>query len=526
MSNPRRYSGSAETDGSCGSRERLGSQPRNSILVETARGAGWTIGWRLLTRALGIISTLILVRLLVPDDFGLVALATGLSGGVHAFSALGIDEAVIRQKSTNGEVYDTAFTINLIRGAITALIVVSSAGFVSTFFNEPRLAPILLVLGVCIFITSFENIGTIEFRRNFRFDKEFRLLLLPRLAGIVVSIGSATIWHSYWALIGGIVTGQIITTLTGYLMHPYRPHLGLAAWRQLAGFSIWSWAISIAIMIRDRVDDFVIGKLLGIAQVGIYSVGAEIGLAPTYELAAPLSRACFSGFASAIRGDADIVPTYLRILASVMLVVLPIGTGLTLVAAPLVILAFGPAWIAATNVVRILGVSGVMLAPGLITTVLLSAHGLLRSGFFINILSMTVRAIGAFALVSFFGLAGAATAHALTIMIENGSYVVVAFRRFGVRAPDVFLLIWRGLLATAAMIAGLTLTGLGNDITSPLWSLVAAVVVGAGVYVFVLVGSWFLCGRPPGGERDLFALASQMIVYPGRPGLNWMRRGG
>jgi O-antigen/teichoic acid export membrane protein len=147
-----------------------------------------------------------------------------------------------------------------------------------------------------------------------------------------------------------------------YLMHPYRPRLGLAAWRQLASFSIWSWAISIAIMIRDRVDEFVIGRLLGIAQVGVYSVGAEIGLTPTYELAAPLSRACFSGFASAIRSDADIVSTYLRILASVMLVVLPIGTGLTLVAAPLVILAFGPAWSGAINVVRILGVSGVMLA--------------------------------------------------------------------------------------------------------------------------------------------------------------------
>ncbi len=524
MSIPRRHSDGAEAGGCCGLHEGQ-DPPPNSILVETARGAGWTIGWRIVTRALGVISTLILVRLLLPEDFGLVALATGLSQGVHAFSALGTDEAVIRQKSTTDKVYDTAFTINLARGAVTALIIVLSSGLVSMFFNEPRLEPILLVLAVCVFITSFENIGTIEFRRDFRFDKEFQLLLMPRLAGIAVSIASAAVWHSYWALIGGIVANQIITTLTGYLMHPYRPRLGLAAWRQLASFSIWSWAISIAIMIRDRVDEFVIGRLLGIAQVGVYSVGAEIGLTPTYELAAPLSRACFSGFASAIRSDADIVSTYLRILASVMLVVLPIGTGLTLVAAPLVILAFGPAWSGATNVVRILGVSGVMLAPGLITTVLLSAHGLLRPGFFINIFSMTVRAVGALALVSFFGLVGAAAAHALAIIIENSSYVVVAFRKFRVRAPDLFSLIWRGLLATAAMIAGLTLTGMGHDITSPLWSLVAAIVVGAGIYVFVLVGSWFLCGRPAGGERDLFALASRVIAFPGRPRLNWSWRG-
>jgi lipopolysaccharide exporter len=499
---------------------------RDSILTKTARGAGWMIGWRALTRVLGLASTLTLVRLLVPDDFGLVALATGFSQGILALSALGIDEAVIRQRSATREVYDTAFTINLIRGLATALMVAACAWPVSAFFNEPRLTPILLVLAACGLVTSFENIGTIEFRRDFLFGKEFRLLLFPRLSAVAVTIVAAVVWRSYWALIAGIATGQILEIVMGYYLHPYRPHLGLAAWRQLAAFSFWSWAISVAIMIRDRVDGFVIGRLLGVAQVGVYSVGAEIGLTPTYELAAPLGRACFPGFAAAMHHETEVASTYSRILASVILVVLPIGTGLSLVAAPVVMLAFGPAWFAATGVVRILGLSGVVLAPGLVTAMLLSAHALLRPAFLVNMMSMAVRAISALLLVSLFGLIGAAGAHALTIVVENVAYMIVAFRRFQIRTTDVLLLIWRGLLATLAMAAALTLGGLGNDTAAPAQSLGIAVAVGGVVYGGVLLGTWLLCSRPQGAEKDLLALARRVVTVLGMRRFSRLRRAG
>ena len=490
----------------------------DTILVKTARGAGWAIGWRMVTRLLGFLSTLVLARLLLPGDFGLVALATGFSQGIMALSELGMEEAVIRQHDSSREIYDTAFTINLLRGLATAAIVVACAWPVAAFFKEPRLAPILLVLAGCTLIRAFENIGTVEFRRDFVFHKEFRLLILPRLSGVAVTIGAALVWHSHWALIAGIATGQILETGMGYVMHPYRPRPGLRAWRRLAAFSVWSWAISIAIMVRDRVDGFVIGRSLGIAQVGLYTAGAEIALLPTHELAAPLSRACFSGFAAALRQETEIASTYARILASVILVALPIGAGVSLVAAPAVMLALGPNWSSAVPVVQILGCSGIVLAPGLVTGTLLSAHGLLRSSFVITMLSMAFRAIGAIVLVRAYGLAGGALAHALTIVLENAAYMVIAFRHFRIRLTTAVALIWRGCLATLAMAAVLTAAGLGVDVEAPARSLLLAALTGAAVYAGVQLGAWLLCGRPAGAERDLLTLVGRM------PGVSRLRR--
>src|SRR5258708_3704012 len=113
----------------------------DSLLRKTARGAACAVGWRWLTRALGFMSTLILECLLVPEDFGLVAIATGFAQGIHAVSELGTYEALIRHKSATRETYDTAFTINAIRGVATSLIVAACAWPVSVFFKDPRLLP-------------------------------------------------------------------------------------------------------------------------------------------------------------------------------------------------------------------------------------------------------------------------------------------------------------------------------------------------------------------------------------------------
>ncbi len=498
-----------------------------SILEKTLRGAGWAVGWRIATRALGFVSTMILVRLLLPGDFGLVALATGFSQMILAFSSLGTSEAVIREPVATREIYDTAFTINLIRGFATSLVVVVCAWPVSVFFNEPRLMPVLLAIAACSLATGFENIGTIEFFRDFAFDREFKLRLLPRLASVAVTIAAALVWRSHWALVAGIATTQVLGTAMGYAMHPYRPRLSLAAWRRLAGFSFWTWAISVAEMMRDRVDSFVVGRFLGLPQVGVYSLGAELATMSTYELAAPVGRACFAGFAEANRIGESSAAHYSRILATVTVIVLPVGVGMSLVAAPAVTIICGPGWLGAVDVVRILGIAGVASALGTITTTLLTVHGVLRPGFIITLMSMAGRAAAAIVLVNLFGLIGAALAQALAVTVESAAYLMVAVRRFHLRGQDFLVLIWRALLGSASMAACLLVADLGQDTAAPLTSLMEAATIGAVVYGAVVLGAWVACGRPDGPEADLLELSRR--VLPGTKAIEWAagpRRGG
>lgn len=495
----------------------------DSILARTAQGAGWAIGWRVTTRLLGLVNTFVLVRLLLPGDFGLVALATGFSQGVSQISDLGIEEAVIRHRAPTRDTYDTAFTINVIRGVATALVLAAAAWPVAWFFSEPRLTGVLLVLAAIALVTSLENIGTIEFRRDFAFHREFRLLVLPRLASIAVTVTVGVLWQSHWALVAGIASGQLLWTVMGYAMHPHRPRLTLRAWRELAGFSFWSWAIGITVLLRDRVDGFVIGGALGVPQVGLFLVGTDIAVIPTYELAGPLSRAALPGFALALRNGASGADSYLRILAGALLLALPVGFGISLVADQVVLLALGPAWSAAVGIIRVVGIAGITFVLGTVTSSLLAAHGLLRRSFLIGTFSVAVRVSTMLLLVPRYGLTGAAYAWAISVTAENALNMLVAFRCFHIPLSALPAKLWRAGLAVAAMVAGLHAAGLGwtapFDLSTAAAQLGGAVLLGATIYVTVLTALWLAVDRPAGGEADLLEFLYRLINRV-RRGLN------
>jgi lipopolysaccharide exporter len=503
------------------------SPPQGSILARTAKGAGWIIGFRLTSRLLGLVNTLTLVRLLLPADFGLVALATSFAEAVDTLSALGVEEAVIREPNPTRALYDTGFTLNVLRGLGTAAIVAGAALPVAAFFKEPRLVPVLLALAIGSLALAFENIGIVDFRRDLAFDKEFKLLLVPRIVSIVVTIGLAAVFRSYWALVIGILTSQGLRVTMGYVMHPYRPGFQIGAWRQIAGFSFWTWALSIANLVRNRSDSFVIGRALNPTEVGVYAISVEVAAVPTIEVVGALARASFSGFVAARDAGLNAAQTYLRILASMALLTLPAGFGISLVADPVVRLAVGARWLEATPLIEILGVAGTFVVLGMISAALFSAHALLGAIFRLNLVSMAVRVTLMVLLVAELGLIGAAIAATAAMAFDNVLYVILTCRHFGLRASDLLRRTWRPLLATGAMTAVLYLSGLGwhplpGDTAALARKLLVAVPTGAAVYGAVLGSAWFLAGRPRGAETDLAELVwrpLERLLRKARPGL-------
>ena len=476
----------------------------SSLLARTARGAAWVVSWRAATRLLGLGSTLVLVRLLRPADFGLVALATGFASAIDAFSVIGVEEALIRAETSDRAMLDTGFTLNVLRGLITAALVAALAFPAAAFFAEPVLAPMLLALAAGAAAEGAENIGVVQFRRDMAFEREFFYLILPRILGILAAIGTAWATRGPWALVAGILTTRLLRVALSYRVHPYRPRVSLAAWRPLVPYSLWSWGVGLAMLLRDRADSVLIGRLLGPEAVGLYAVGAEIAALPTTELVEPLARAAFSGFAAERRAGVSPGPGYLRLIASMALLTVPAGVGLALVAGPLVAVAFGPGWAAAVPVVRILGVAGTAMVFGGLAAHLLSAHGILVPLLRAVLAGLALRVALLAALLMPFGLPGGAASAGLAIAMEQGATMWLACRRFGVRLRDVLAAIWRCLAATAAMAAVLGISGLGWE--GGMLSLLAGAGVGAAVYAAALAALWLLAGRPAGAEADLWAM--------------------
>lgn len=486
-----------------------------TTLRKTAHGAGWIVAWRMVRRTLGLVNTLVLARLLVPADFGLVALGVGLSGSLDALSSLGVEDALVREAAVDRSLYDTGFTLNLLRGLATAAILVAGAWPAADFFQDSRLVPVILVLAFCTVLGGLVNIGTVDYRRDLDFRKEFILQSLPRLAAIAATLTVALVWRSYWALLVGMLVNRVLATAFGYTMHPYRPALSLRRWRYLGGYSFWTWAIGVALAVRDRVAQFLIGRYLGLADVGAFTVGAEIAILPITEFVGPLGRACFSSFAATRHNGGDGSETFLRVVAFATLVSIPLTLGISAVADPIGRILLGRQWLSAIPVIQVLGAFSLTSVFWLLSEVMLSAYGMLTIMFRLSVVFAAVRAASLGYGVPAFGLTGAVYATAIASMAEHLTWFWVALRRFGIGIPLLLGRVWRTLIASGCMSAALYFTGFGWNMETGrvphlIGSLVVSVALGGVAYAVPLLLLWWLSGRPEGGpEGDAMTLGRE-----------------
>jgi O-antigen/teichoic acid export membrane protein len=488
-----------------------------SLGVRTAKGAGWLMGWRFASRLLGLVNTVILVRVLVPADFGLVALATSFSFAIDGLSYMGVQEALVREQALDRALYDTGFTMNVLRGLLTAVIIAAFAWPGARLFGDPRLVEIFLTLAVALFMSSLENIGTVDFQRELYFGKQVQIMLVPRLASMIVTITVALVWHSYWALVAGTLVMRGARMAFTYIIHPYRPRITLRAWRGLIGFSFWSWALSMLNVLHMRADTIVIGAYLNPAAVGLFSIGSEVGTLVTSELLDPMLRALFAGLAAARRSGGSIAAAYMQAISVFAVVVLPASAGIALITQPLMHIMFGPRWDDAIPLAQAFACLGVVRVGAYIGSTLLLVEGVPQLNVRIDGVLIVLRLGTLLVLVPILGIMGAVASAAIAGVTEEVVYIIVTFRRVGLRGRDLTANLWRPLLATAGMAivlmrSGLTSTPTGMESRWSLLLLGASILLGATVYCAMLSAAWFISGRPRGGERYLLQLVRRMFI--------------
>ncbi|WP_198371314.1 oligosaccharide flippase family protein [Roseomonas rosulenta] len=484
-----------------------------SILARTARGAGWVIAWRIATRLLGLFSMLVLARLLVPEDFGLVALATSLAFAIDSCLLIGVEDQIIRAQTPSRELYDTAFTMTVIRGVFVGVVVALAAPWTASFFGDDRLETILYALGATFAASGFANIGAVDFRRNLEFHLEFRLMTLPRIVSVVVTVGAAFFIQSHWALIAGFIVYRAGVLAMSYAMHPHRPRFSLTAWRDLIGVSIWTWGIGVAIVLRDRSDAVLIGRLQGPTGVGIFTAGSELATIPTAEVAIAASRAVMPGLADLRRssGQQQEREAVLRILGLMLLLSLPAGFGISLLAGPTVVASLGPRWIEAVPVVVIIGLAGAFAPFDTVGSGWLRARAELRALLAIILISVFLRVGLLFVLTIWMGLPGAAAAVALSMLIEPALTFTMSAHRLGIGGREVWEAIQRPLAAVAVMATILVLSGIGWTAPPPdgwtaLRILATAIPIGALVYGATVIVLWRATGKREGAEADAWSV--------------------
>lgn len=487
----------------------------NSIRSQMALGAVWMISFKLADRSLGLISTLILARVLVPQDFGIVAMAMSFVTLLELLTAFGFDTALIQKQTKDRVLWDTAWTFNVLFGLFVAGVMVALADQVATFYRSVELEHVIRALAVGALVQGFENIGVVAFRTEMRFDREFRFLVSKKIIAFSITIPAALILDSYWALVIGQVVGKIAGTSLSYGMHPYRPRLTLAAASSLLHFSKWLLAINFVNYLRERSSDWIIGRAIGPAALGTYNIGAEFAALPSTELLAPINRALLPAYSSIKDDPASMRNEYLSVLSVVVLVGIPAVVGLAATAPLLVPALLGPNWLGVVPVLMILAFTGATnVISGNVYPAYLAMGRLdvaVKVGLFGAILNVLLMLI----LAPRFGLTGAAAAALTTSLVVVPVSIAVVMRILDVRSREILHAIWRPFLAAGIMYgcvsAFVRQFPLEAGSLVNLWRLALAVLLGIVIYIGGVAALWLICGRPHAGETMLWSKGIGML---------------
>ncbi len=493
------------------------SSSARGIGSQIAAGVAWMVLMRLAIRMLGFVSTIVLARLLTPADYGVIALAMIFVGLLDAFTAFGFDVVLIQDQDAPPEKYHCVWTLTVIRGISLAAITFLAAPLCADFFDEPALAAVLQVLAFATLVGAFENTATVDFRKHLQFDREFRLMVYPKVIGFVVTVALAIAWRDYWALAVGMVATRLVAVITGYVMRPYRPTPCLDHWAEIFRFSKWLMANSILRYGYNNSESMVLGKLMGSAAVGAYAIANEIAMMVSSELVAPIQRAILPGYAKLARSENGLRDAYLAVLGVTNVVGLPVSAGIALTADLFVPLLLGEKWSQAIPLIQILSVA-VVLRLGLAnsgTVYVVSGKPWLTT------LLSVVSLAGGIPLIIWgvmsAGAVGAAIGATSMIGLFAACNAYVISRLLGLGRGAILGAVIRPLLAAAVMVvtvaavrSAIAFPALGGSVAL-VAELTCAVSIGAGVYGAALLLLWRARGYPPGAESRLLGLLRERL---------------
>jgi O-antigen/teichoic acid export membrane protein len=468
-----------------------------------ARSAVYTLAMRWSDRLIGLVSMVILARLLAPADFGIIAMAMLVIGLVDVFLDLGVNIALIQRASLTQAHYDAAWTLRLGQTTLATLVVVLAAPLAALYFNDPRIAPVLRVMGFSLLITGLENIGVIQFQKEMRFGQDFRFEFTKRIVGFVATITAAWLMRSYWALVVGTLAGRGFGVLLSYWIHPMRPRLSMHSARDIFSVSQWTLVRGVGEFLDQNLHKWIVGGRVPATLMGSYSVADDVSFLPSSALLIPLNRVLFPAFVLAKENLKELKRIFLLAQGLQALVGIPASVGLILVAGDVVHVLLGDKWVIAIPFIQVLAVVRIIAAITSSGGYLLTALGKFRA---LAAFAWTRVSLFAFAAYLLFP-----QADAMGIAILRAAFVVIALALFAfwvrhalpaLRMSEMVVSVSRPL-AAAGIMSGVVFLPARFVLLPFAAALVVKVVVGALTYIAVVALLWRVRGRPTGPETYL-----------------------
>ena len=330
------------------------------LLPRILRGTFWILNSNVLNRVLTVARGVILARFLVPADFGMFNLANVVIGSVVMLGDLGGATFIVYHSENVDAYFPTAFWINLCTATILGSGVAATSPLVARFYGRPQLVPILCVLAVALWLQA----ATCVHRNLLRRDLRFRTLALVDSVGALAMFVSAVIlaWRGFgvWSFVLSTVATNAFSLILLLRVFPRLPawEFSRDAIRAMLPFSGWYVGYAVVWQIMFNVDNLMVGKLLGMEALGIYSVAYSYATMPVTFISSTLATVVFAELPRLYKVPDQFWSTFRQ--ASVLLsgLVCPIAAALFASAPDLIPLLFGPRWTGAVFPFQVIAVYG------------------------------------------------------------------------------------------------------------------------------------------------------------------------
>jgi O-antigen/teichoic acid export membrane protein len=333
-------------------------------LKDTLKGISWMSALELLIKAVAVGKIAVLARILTPSQFGHYGIALLVLGFLEVLTETGINVFLIQQKDNAEDYLDSAWVVSIIRGSLIAVLVIFLAPYILSFFSAPGSLNLLYLVAAVAFIRGFINPMEVFFQKKLEFMKVFMfqggLYLVD--AAVAVSLGLLT--HSESAMIISMIVAATVEVILSFVLFTKRPKLRLEKEKFMKVIHMGKWITGAGIFsyIFQNIDNVVVGRFLGTANLGFYQQSYSISTLPVAGVGNIFSKTMFPIFVKMSDEISKLKSAFYKSLGAIFSIALIFGIVIFFFARPIILLFLGPNWLVVEPVLKILAVFGILKA--------------------------------------------------------------------------------------------------------------------------------------------------------------------
>ena len=492
---------------------------RGGLKQATVRATAWTAASTGGQQVIQLGMTVILSRLLLPREYGLVAMIAIFTSFARLFIDSGFGAAIVQRKQLSPTYLSTAFWVNLAAGVGLSILAAAFAPLVARFYGKPELKVLMPVAGLDFVIVSLKIVQLALIERRLLYRRLAVIDTISLATAGAVGVSCAFAGFGVWSLIVLSLVFDGLDSLLLWAMSDWRPSRRFdgAAFRDLWRFGGNLLGSNALNYWTRNLDSLLIGRFVGAPALGLYNRAYNLVLLQLTNISHVAGRPLFPALSKLQEQPERVRHAYLRALGIVALVTFPIATGFFVAGRPLVLTLFGARWIAVAPLIRILSFAAV--AQAILTTTGVIYQSVGRTDWVLRwqVFSSVTAAIG-FVIGIHWGTRGVAVAVSVQSVAMLYPSFAIAGRLIGMRFVDVVQTVWRVLAAAVVSAAAAWAAGKTVASVSPDLQFLVEVAAGAVMYVGV-AHLWrlepyrelleILKGRRASAQRARAALAQE-----------------